>query len=318
VFALNTDGSGFLNLHSFSATANNSFGVQTNSEGAHPIANLILLGTSLYGTANEGGTSGHGTVFSMHTNGTGFISLHNFSSGSGGAFSAAGLTISGNILNGANYGNLGSGTIFAIDTDGNNFTNNYAFTARILNGHGELTNSDGANPHSSLLLFGNTLFGTTVNGGSSGNGTVFSISTDGTGYSNLHSFAAGAYNSSGLYTNSDGAHPSTGLILSGSNLYGTANAGGNSGQGAVFVLNINGTGFTILYSFTIASSSAGSLLSGNILYGTTYGGGSSGNGTVFSRSLLPPPPSPQLTIIPYGANGILSFECRSKATFSCK
>jgi len=311
VFALNTDGSGFLNLHSFSAIANNSFGVQTNSEGAHPLANLILSGNSLYGTANDGGTSGHGTVFSMQTNGTGFVSLHSFSSGSGGAFSAAGLTISGNIMNGANYGNLGSGTIFAIDTDGNNFTNNYAFTSRSPNG----TNSDGANPHSSLLLFGNTLYGTTVNGGSSGNGTVFSINADGTGFSNLHSFAAGAYNSSGLYTNSDGAHPSAGLVLSGSKLYGTANAGGNSGQGAVFVLNTNGTGFSNLYSFTGtppypqaqtnsdgAQPFGGLVLSGNALYGTTAYGGSSGNGTVFRLSF-----APHLAISRSATNIILSW-----------
>ena len=38
------------------------------------------------------------------------------------------------------------------------------------------TNSDGANPYAGLILSGNTLYGTARYGGSSGDGTVFSIS----------------------------------------------------------------------------------------------------------------------------------------------
>ena len=50
------------------------------------------------------------------------------------------------------------------------------------------TNSDGANPYAGLILSGNTLYGTASDGGSSGNGTVFAVNTDGTGFTNLHSF----------------------------------------------------------------------------------------------------------------------------------
>ena len=56
--------------------------------------------------------------------------------------------------------------------------------------------SDGASPVCGLILSGNTLYGTTVDGGSSGYGTVFAVHTDGTGFTNLHSF-----------TDSDGALP---------------------------------------------------------------------------------------------------------------
>src|SRR5207247_4674528 len=38
------------------------------------------------------------------------------------------------------------------------------------------TNSDGANPYAGLFLSGNILYGTAANGGSSGFGTVFSLS----------------------------------------------------------------------------------------------------------------------------------------------
>jgi len=156
--------------------------------------------------------------------------------------------------------------------------------------------SDGAFPYAGLILSGNTLYGTAYDGGSSGNGTVFKVNTDGMGFTNLHSF-----------TGSGGASPDAGLILSGNTLYGTAYSGGSSGNGTVFAVNSNGTGFTNLHSFTYGSDGlwpyAGLILSGNTLYGTTSGGGSSSDGTVFSLSL----PPPQLTIIPYAANVILTW-----------
>src|SRR5438105_13339873 len=59
VFALNTSGSGFANLHSFNY-----------NDGAHPYGGLILSGTTLYGTASDGGESGWGAVFKVNINGT--------------------------------------------------------------------------------------------------------------------------------------------------------------------------------------------------------------------------------------------------------
>ncbi len=321
VFAVSTAGTGFANLHSFTLPVNNSFGLYTNSDGAYPQAGLLLSGNLLYGAANNGGTSGLGTLFAVSTSGTSFSTIHSFSSGSGGAYSSAGLILLGNSLYGTDYGNLGNGTVFAVHTDGTSFTNYYAFTVGQLNGNGIVTNSDGANPHAQLLSLGNTLYGTAAYGGNSGNGTVFAINADGSGFRTLHSFAAGAYNSSGLYTNGDGANPSAELILSGSTLYGTASAGGSSGNGTVFQVNTDGTGFTNLYSFTAtppypqpqtnrdgANPSGGLVLSGNTLYGTTAYGGCSGNGTVFSLSLVPVSVSPPyLTITPCGTNVILTW-----------
>ena len=57
---LNTNGTGFTNLHSFTA-----LGHLTNSDGATPYAALVLSGNTLYGTARDGGSSGAGTVFSL-------------------------------------------------------------------------------------------------------------------------------------------------------------------------------------------------------------------------------------------------------------
>jgi len=314
VFAVKPNGTGFTNLHSFTVPVNDSFGFYTNSDGAYPQTGLLLSGNILYGAANNGGRSGQGTVFAVNTNGLGFATLHSFSSGTGGAYSSAGLILLSNSLYGTDYGNLGKGTVFAINTDATGFTNYYAFTTGNLNGNGILTNNDGANPHAELISLGNTLFGTAEHGGSYGNGTVFAMCADGTVFTTLHSFAAGALNALGLFTNSDGANPSARLILSGNTLYGTANAGGISGHGTVFAVNTNGTGFANLYSFSAtppypnitnrdgANPSAGVVLSGNTLYGTAAYGGSSGNGTIFSLSF-----APQLTIILSGTSVVLMW-----------
>jgi uncharacterized repeat protein (TIGR03803 family) len=53
LFAINTDGSNFRTLYSFTG----------GGDGANPQADLLLSGNTLYGTAASGGISGNGTVF---------------------------------------------------------------------------------------------------------------------------------------------------------------------------------------------------------------------------------------------------------------
>src|SRR6266567_3629382 len=185
----------------------------------------------------------------------------------------------------------GFGLIAAGRATAQTFTVLHSFTATDPNTR---ANSDGADPYAALIISGNTLYGTVVGGGSSGNGTVYKVITNGTGFTNLHSFTA--LPEPRPHTNSDGAYPIAGLItnLSGNTVYGTASEGGKSGNGTVFAVNTDGTGFTNLYSFTASSrdssgaytNSDGSfpnslILSVNILYGTADGGGDSGGGTVF-------------------------------------
>ena len=69
---------------------------------------------------------------------------------------------------------------------------------------------------------------------------MFAVNTNGTGFTNLHSFTGG----------SDGANPYAGLILSGNTLYGTASNGGTYDMARCSPSTPNGTGFTNLYSFT--------------------------------------------------------------------
>src|SRR5947209_7417807 len=68
----------------------------------------------------------------------------------------------------------------------------------------------------------------------------------------LHSFSDSTGPGGPVGSNSDGARPSAGLLLSGTTLYGTASAGGSWGYGTVFKVNIDGTDFVTLHSFTPA------------------------------------------------------------------
>jgi uncharacterized repeat protein (TIGR03803 family) len=241
---------------------------------------LILSGDTLYGTAHLGGSSGNGTVFKLNSDGTGFTTLHTFTTGfygnNDGAAPYAGLILSGNTLYGtALYGGgSGRGTVFALNTEGTGFTTLHHFAGYP---------REGENPAAGLILSGNTLYGTTESGGRSFHGTVFAVNTDGTGFTTLHDFTAG----SGSYPNeinSDGAYPAGGLILAGNTLYGTTELGGSSGDGTVFAIHIDGAGFTNLHNFDYSDGAypvAGLVLSGKTLYGTTAGGGISGAGTLF-------------------------------------
>src|SRR5205823_4451641 len=81
-----------------------------------------------------------------------------------------------------------------------------------------------------LTLSGKTLYGTAAYGGHYANGVVFSIKTDATGFTNLHSF--GGLDGAWLGGRQDVGPDS--LILSGNTLYGTTRFGGSSGNGTIF------------------------------------------------------------------------------------
>jgi uncharacterized repeat protein (TIGR03803 family) len=314
VFAVNTNGAAFTVIHNFAPLDPNTFPI---SGGANPLGGVIISGNTLYGTTDIGGGFNNGTVFKVNTDGSGFITLYNFTAApnpdigtnADGARPVAGLILSGNTLYGTTpYGGIsGNGTIFKVNTDGSSFIVLHSFTG----------GGYGGGPQASLILSGNTLYGT-AGGGNFTNGTIFKVNTDGSGFTTLHSFTASGFNSSlEVYTNSDGAGPMAGLILSGNTLYGTAAGGGSSASGTIFKVNTNGSGFTTLYNFMATSGSnstnsdgaypqAGLILSGNTLYGTTEYGGNSGDGTVFALNLAPSAPiitaQPQSQTAPIGSN----------------
>ena len=262
----------FLPSHATAQTFSNLYNFTSATVGANPYSNLVLTNGTLFGTAADGGSSGNGTVFKVRTDGTGFTILHTFTGGSDGATPYAGLILSGNTLYGAAWqgGTAGFGTVFKVSTTGTGFSTLHTFTA--LSGFFN-TNTDGSDPFAGVVLSSNTLYGTAVEGGKYGFGSIFRVNTNGTAFTNLHSFPGGT----------EGTSPYGGLTIDGTTLYGTT-ANGSGTFGTVFSLNTDGTGFRNLYIFsgTDGEDPYGTLtLSGSTLYGTTRSGGTFGTGTAF-------------------------------------
>jgi uncharacterized repeat protein (TIGR03803 family) len=199
--------------------------------------------------------------------------LHHFQ-GDDGKWPWAGLVESSNVLYGTTYGTFyapGSdnlGEVFKVNKDGSGFA--------VLR---QFTGDDGSRPMGRLVLSGNTLYGTTAYAGSAGYGfgNIFKIDTAGTGFTVLTNFQG----------DPDTAYPQCGLLLAGSTLYGTA-AGRDSypghAPGAVYSINTDGTGYTILKRFSGPdgfSPQASLARFGTFLFGTTLGGGTAGYGTLF-------------------------------------
>jgi uncharacterized repeat protein (TIGR03803 family) len=258
LFRLNADGSGHTILKKFAY-----------SDGVSPYGDLTISNGVIYGTTEDGGTSENGTVFRMNTNGTGYTTLKNFDGlPNDGTRPESDVVLSDGVLFGTTVEGgspSNGGTVFRVNADGTGYA---VLKALPDNGPG--------GSYGGLVLSGGVLYGTTHgSGGNTGDeGTVFSINSDGTGYTVLKSFSI-----------SDGAVPYAGLTPSNGVLYGTTVAGGaNTYHGTVFKLNTDGSGFTILKSFAGADGRwpYGRLtLADNVLYGTTALGGDWDNGTVF-------------------------------------
>jgi uncharacterized repeat protein (TIGR03803 family) len=248
-------------LHDFAAGADDAI---------VPSGALIQQGSTLYGMTEGGGSSNHGTIFQVGTDGAGFRLLHSFDGANGshpcGSPIRIGATLFGMTFEG---GDADRGTIFMVNADGTGF--------RLLHSFSE-GGSDGYRPIGSLIQSGTILYGNTHLGGPNDNGVIFRISTDGTDYQVLHNFGAS--------TGSDEQRPIDSLLLSGSVLYAATAAGGRNNLGAVLAIRTDGTGLRTLNSFGDGGSDGsvpegGLTLLGATLYGMTTSGGSSGLGTVY-------------------------------------
>jgi uncharacterized repeat protein (TIGR03803 family) len=238
----------------------------STATGFDPTGALVQLANgSFYGTTAAGGDS-YGTAFRLTLSPRANKDLYLFGDGDDGAEPVAGLIegSDGNLYGTALQGGEDSlGTVFQLTTGGV-LTPLYSFTG----------GDDGGFPYGGVIQGkdGN-FYGTTLEYGSGGYGTVFSVDTQGD-FNTLASFGGtnGAYLYDGVIQGVDGS------------FYGTAYEGGSNGFGTVFNVTTNGA-FTTLYSFSGPDGAypAASLLQGSDgnLYGTTSAGGAGGQGTVF-------------------------------------
>ena len=231
---------------------------------------------NLYGTTFLGGANDQGTVFRLSSSGT-LTTLHSFD-GTDGSEPQAGLVQAGNgAFYGTTYsgGSKGRGTVFKVTSSGT-FTLLHSFCS-------QSNCTDGDNPFAPLILgTDGNLYGTTLAGGSHGDGTVFKITPSGT-LTILHSFCS----QSGC---PDGEFPQTGVVQgTDGNFYGTTILGGAYSNGTIFKITPSGS-FTTLYGVCSQTGCPdGNYLiapliqatNGN-LYGIMDTDGAHGYGTIFT------------------------------------
>jgi uncharacterized repeat protein (TIGR03803 family) len=230
----------------------------TISDGSRPFSGLTL-GTdgNFYGTTQQGGTAGYGTLFKITPSGT-LTVLHTF-----GGYDGAQANQPPVLGKVGLYGVTPAEAAYSILPSG-------AFKW--------LSKANFTGPSSApLVLAGNgNLYGTQWTGGSSGYGTVFKLSPDGT-LTTIYTF-----------DQTHGASPSGLVVGSDGNLYGTARAGGTATNpaGVVFKLTPNGA-ITVLHNFDSQSSDGASPLSGLVassdgnFYGGTQASKGAPHGTLF-------------------------------------
>jgi uncharacterized repeat protein (TIGR03803 family) len=180
-------------------------------------------------------------------------------------------------VNGIIYGTTSAGggdddgTVFAITTKGR-VQPLYSF--QNLNGYGGAPGG----PFAGVVAIGSNLYGTVPDGGTNGDGFVYSLGIYARNAAILHDFGSSL---------TDGRKPRAALIVVDGALYGTTYEGGAYGGGTVFRINANTGKERILYNFRSApydgqNPSASLLALNGKLYGSTYAGGQYGDGTVFS------------------------------------
>jgi uncharacterized repeat protein (TIGR03803 family) len=221
---------------------------------------------NFYGTALFGGANFDGTVYKYAKDGT-FTVLHTFN-GTDGEFPEHGVVrdSAGNLYGVTAFGGASdNGTVYKIASDGT-FSTVYSFTG----------GADGGFLYGGLALGkdGN-IYGSTVDGGAHGFGTVFQLTPDGS-LTTLYSFTGGT----------DGGGPEGDMLRVGKNLYSVATSGGDPvcQCGAIYEITSKGKE-KVLHAFTGTDGgnySAGLVESNGTFYGTTQSGGSNSDGVVFS------------------------------------
>jgi len=240
------------------------------ANGSGPAAAPVLDAQgNLFGTTQEGGANGQGTVFELPAGSRTLTTLASFKDANGpnaqGGKNISLVDAQGNLFGttDVNVPIANNGTVFELVAGSGTITTLAPFTL-----------APGSGPNGGLVrdAQGN-LFGTTFSGGPSGNGTVFELAA---GSGTITTFAN--------FNGANGTEPVFGLVrdLQG-NFYGLTN-GGISGMGTVFELAAGSDTITTLASFNGANGLHPSSLlldpQGNI-FGTTTGGGANGQGTVF-------------------------------------
>jgi len=249
IFSLSKDGTQFATLYSFTGGTDGEIphaGVIEGSDGA------------LYGTTGGFGFLGHGSVYKINKDGTGFTVLRSVDT----TVSGKGMVLE-DLIEGSDGALYVSGTedlksrVFKIGKDGSGYT-----VLRDLFGI-----YDDTHPLGVIEGSDGVLYGTTGQGGDAGCGSVFKMSKSGTDYEVLRSFDAHGVRD---------IYPGSLVYGKDKMLYGASGYGGSNTVGALYKLNTDGSDFSVFHNFTGGADggSPGLFLQApdGLLYGQISGG----------------------------------------------
>ena len=238
-------------------------------QGSVPMGGLIPgADGAFYGTTNVGGPAGGGTVFRATPAGAVTV-IHPFTDYAAGAYATSLMRASdGNFYGTTEFGGaFGDGTVYRLTPAGAH-TLLHSFSYDV----------DGYDPWGRLVEgYDGALYGTTVEGGSFGGGTLFRITKGGT----LTVLASFDYEGGASYT--------LGPVVVGrdGSVYGALAYGGEGGPapyGAVFKVDPDGQ---LTWPHTFSDTDGAYPVTGLIkgadgaMYGTTWAGGSAGGGVLY-------------------------------------
>ena len=210
------------NLFSFNLTGGGSpsllYAFGGPPDGRVGVGTPVLIGSTLYGMTEIGGTGGNGAIYSYNLSTGVETVVHSFGGTPDGAAPSGSLARSGTLLYGLTNGggtNGNDGTLFSYDTSDGQYT--------VLLSFGGLFGGD---PHGDPLVDGSTLYGVGASVGS-GAGGVFAFDTLTDSLTLLHAFDV-----------SDGNQPNGGLTLVGNTLYGMTKGGGADSNGVIFSIQL--------------------------------------------------------------------------------
>jgi uncharacterized repeat protein (TIGR03803 family) len=252
----------------FEITAGSHTVIPLGTENGSPRGRLSLAPNgNLYGTAL------FDDVFSVNIAGRTATSIASFNLQNGyEPFAGLVAGSAGNLFGTTSLGGdiaqnngFGLGTVFEINASTHALNDIYQFDG-----------TQGTVPRGDLIFdSAGNLYGTTEDGGTSNDGTIFKLNPTTHALTTLASF-----------TGINGANPVAGLIMdSAGNLFGTTSEGGPSGAGTVFELKPGDTSPTTLINFNVNNGAEPQCdlafdAAGDI-FGTTSYGGSNSDGTIF-------------------------------------
>jgi uncharacterized repeat protein (TIGR03803 family) len=239
---------------------------------------------NLYGTTYAGGAHGYGTVFELKVSGGVWTEtvLYSFTAGTtDGAYPEAPLTFdaAGNLYGTTYQGGASDyGTVFELALSKGKWTES------IIHSFGGYPD-DGSYPKAGVTFDAKgNLYGTTLYGGTSNEGSVFQMKPSKGKWSEEAAIIS--------FASTSGAYPYAPLLVGKSGyFYGTTYQGGANGYGAVYRIYATRVGWVeqVIFSFSEFNSgtypySGLSMDSTGNLYGTTYYGGADNYGTVYKMT----------------------------------